>query len=83
MQESHLILFAVSRPFEPFRIYVADGRTLEVRHPEMVMVAEYGLSVWIFCEQGQIEAVDGNLITGLRTLGSVDPEEFAGVRVEE
>jgi hypothetical protein len=27
-----------TRPFQPFRIYVSDGRTYEIRHPEMVMV---------------------------------------------
>lgn len=28
------------RPFEPFRICLADGRSLAVRHPEMVAVGK-------------------------------------------
>jgi len=32
--------FLRKRPFEPFRIYLSDGTTYEVRHPDLVMVAE-------------------------------------------
>jgi len=32
------LLFALrERPFRPFRISLADGRTLDVHHPEMVI----------------------------------------------
>ena len=30
----------LKRPFEPFRIRLADGRSLAVRHPEMVAVGK-------------------------------------------
>jgi hypothetical protein len=27
-----------ARPFEPFRIFLSDGKTYDIRHPEMCMV---------------------------------------------
>jgi hypothetical protein len=30
--------FVWRRPFQPFRLTLTDGRTYEVRHPEMAMV---------------------------------------------
>ena len=76
MQASHLILFAVSRPFEPFRIYIADGRVIDVNHPEMVLVAEHGLGLWLLYAGGQVEVLGAETITGLRTLRPVDAHHF-------
>ena len=28
------------RPFEPFRVYMTDGRTFDIRYPEMNLVGE-------------------------------------------
>jgi hypothetical protein len=28
------------RPFEPFRVYLTDGRTFDIRYPEMNLVGE-------------------------------------------
>ena len=33
------------KPFQPFRITLTDGRTLDVRHPELVMVGFTALVV--------------------------------------
>ena len=35
------------RPFEPFRLEVADGTTYDVRHPELVMVGLGALIIGI------------------------------------
>ncbi len=35
------------RPFEPFRIQVADGTTYDVRHPELVLVGLSALNIGI------------------------------------
>ena len=32
-----------SRPFQPFRIYLSDGATYEVRHPEMLLLGRRSL----------------------------------------
>ncbi len=76
MQPAHLIIFAVSKPFEPFRAYVADGREIDVNHPETVLVAEHGLGLWLLHASGEVEMLAGETITGLRTLHSVDPHQF-------
>jgi hypothetical protein len=34
-----------ARPFVPFRLYMADGRTFDVRHPEFVLVGRRGNAV--------------------------------------
>jgi hypothetical protein len=33
------------RPFQPFRIYVTDGRSYDIRHPDMVMVSRHYLII--------------------------------------
>ena len=38
MRREQLIEALQVRPFRPFRLYVSDGGTLDVRHPEMLMV---------------------------------------------
>jgi hypothetical protein len=78
MRASEVLLFTESRPFEPFRVYVADGRQLEARHPEMVMAGLHALVLWVLHESGEVEVVDAELVTSLKTLGRVDPREFMG-----
>jgi hypothetical protein len=78
MQAAEVLLFTESRPFEPFRIYVADGRQIEARHPEVVTAGKYALTLWVLHDGGEIEAVDAELVTSLKTLGKVDPAEFMG-----
>jgi hypothetical protein len=48
------------RPFEPFRIVIADGPTYEVRHPELVMVGLRSASVGWPAQSvaGAVERVD-------------------------
>lgn len=35
------------RPFEPLRLYVADGTTYDIRHPEQCMVGLYSTVVGV------------------------------------
>ncbi len=35
------------KPFQPFRVIVTDGRTFEVRHPEMNLVAQSYVKIGI------------------------------------
>lgn len=37
MAPEELLTALRERPFQPFRLSLTDGRTLEVRHPEMVL----------------------------------------------
>lgn len=35
------------RPFEPFRIFMSDGETFDVRHPDLCMVARTTIYVGV------------------------------------
>lgn len=38
MLPADILNLARQQPFAPFRLYLADGRTMEVRHPDMILV---------------------------------------------
>jgi hypothetical protein len=40
MTAEELIELLEERPFRPLRLHLDDGRTREIRHPEMAIVAE-------------------------------------------
>ena len=37
--------FLQKKPFQPFRLTLTDGRTYEVRHPEMAMVGRSAVAI--------------------------------------
>ena len=82
MQSSQLAPFTDARPFEAFTIFVAEGRTIDVQHPEMVMMGDYALGIWILHPDGQLELIDAALITAIRTVHAVDPHNFTGPQPE-
>jgi hypothetical protein len=46
MPAREIIDIVFAEPFRPFRIHVASGRTLEVRHPEFVQMGRSILTVY-------------------------------------
>ena len=61
-----------ARPFSPFEIHMADGRSLTVPHPEMLMVLPPGRTIMVAKGEEDYEVVDLLLVTSLerRTNGS-------------
>jgi hypothetical protein len=55
-----------ARPFQPFDIHLADGRTLPVEHPEMLAAAPPGRTIGVACPDGTIEIVDLLLVASLK-----------------
>ena len=53
------------RPFEPFRVLVADGRSYDVRHPERLASLRTGRMVSIATDGGFV-ILDLPLLTGLK-----------------
>jgi hypothetical protein len=53
-------------PFEPFDVYLADGRSIEVRHPELVLITPGGRTICIASSDDAIEIVDLLLVTSLK-----------------
>jgi hypothetical protein len=39
MRRNELLEVLTSQPFQPFRIYVSDGATYVIRHPDLVWVS--------------------------------------------
>jgi hypothetical protein len=52
------------RPFEPFRLHVADGKSYDVRHPERMASLRSGRMVSIATDEGFV-ILDLLLVTGL------------------
>jgi hypothetical protein len=58
--------FHQARPFQPFDIYLADGRTLPVEHPEFLAVSPPGRTIGVGRDDGTIEVIDLLLVTSLK-----------------
>lgn len=55
-----------ARPFQPFDIYLADGRTLPVDHPEFLSQTPNGRTIAVGREDNTTEIVDLLLVTSLK-----------------
>ena len=55
------------RPFEPFRLLVADGRSYDVKHPERLASLRSGRMISVATNEGFV-ILDLLLITGLEKL---------------
>ena len=55
MRREELIEAIHSAPFRPFRLFLSDGRTFDIRHPEMLMVGRHSATVGVH-ENGGPEA---------------------------
>lgn len=52
MRAEDLLEFHRRRPFVPYRIYVTDGQTYEVRHPDQVIVLRSRIVIGLGGENG-------------------------------
>ena len=66
MTIEQLILMHQARPFQPFDIFLADGRSLPVEHPEFLSRSPTGRHHRSGCADGTIEVVDLLLVTSLK-----------------
>ena len=47
MRPDDVLQLLRARPFEPFRIFMSDGKQYEVRHPEMAIVTRSTVHVGV------------------------------------
>jgi hypothetical protein len=66
MTLEQLRAFHQARPFQPFDIYLADGRSLSVEHPEFLVIPPTGRTIGVGLANGVIEIVDVLLVTSLK-----------------
>jgi hypothetical protein len=55
-----------ARPFQAFDIYLADGRSIPVEHPEVLAIPPPGRTIGVGLADGTIEIVDLLLVTSLK-----------------
>lgn len=46
MTAQNVLGYVKAEPFRPFRVHMASGRTVDVRHPEMVKVLKSNLLIF-------------------------------------
>ena len=79
MTAEYLIRFVMQRPFEPFTLTLADGRELQIAHPEFAQLGEFAAVVTVVLPTDQIEVVDTSLIVSIRTIYATDPAAWTGI----
>lgn len=57
----------LARPFQPFDVFLADGRSLPVEHPEFLAQSPTGRTIMVGLIDGTHEIVDLLLVTSLKT----------------
>jgi len=68
-----------ARPFRPYIIQLADGRSLRVDHPEFVAHRPQGRTIAVAVSDNVIEAIDLLLVVSLRHAnGAARPRKHRG-----
>lgn len=55
-----------ARPFQPFDMHLADGRTITVEHPELLMQTPTGRTIAVATQDDAIEIIDLLLVVSLK-----------------
>ncbi|HXE53696.1 MAG TPA: hypothetical protein VN541_11800 [Tepidisphaeraceae bacterium] len=76
MNTAQLTPFFMREPFQAFVLYLADGRSIEIRHPDFASFERAGVTIWVFHKDGELELIDPNLIVSIRTAGPADLDQF-------
>ncbi|MFO0973579.1 MAG: hypothetical protein U1A27_09095 [Phycisphaerae bacterium] len=59
--------FLKAQPFVPSELHLADGRTVAIRHPEVVAHTAGGRKVFVALDDKNFELIDLLLVTSGRT----------------
>ena len=55
-----------ARPFQPFIIYIADGRAIKVSHPEAMAISPGGRTAVVLHKDATFDIIDLLLVTSLQ-----------------
>jgi len=64
-----------TEPFQPFSLHLADGRRLEVPHPEFIASAPKGRTVIVFGEGDSFSIIDLLLVTRIEVNPADTPKQ--------
>ena len=62
MRPEDIRQFLLRRPFQPFRLTLTDGRTYDIRHPELAMVGRSTVAIGVPAPE-ESEPVYDRLVT--------------------
>ena len=64
-----------AQPFRPYRIHMADGRSLDVHHPDFVARSPTGRTIVVYKLDDTSEIVDLLLVASLEVLNGQSQSE--------
>ena len=67
-----------AQPFGPYRIHMADGRSLDVQHPDFVARSPTGRTIVVYKPDDTSEIVDLLLVTSLEVLNGQPAQKRTG-----
>jgi hypothetical protein len=70
--------FLQHKPFQPFRLTLTDGRTYDVRHPEMAMVGRSAVAIGLPAKNDPRPVFDRLVTVSLLHIMQVEPSEMQG-----
>jgi len=77
MRPEDIRAFLTKKPFQSFRITLTDGRTYEVRHPELAMVGRSTVVVGLPAADDPEPVFDRFTWVSLLHIMQVEPIEYA------
>lgn len=78
MTVEQLLALQRAEPFQPYRIHLADGRNIDVHHPEFVARAPTGRAIIVYKPDDLFEIVDLLLVVSLEVLNGQSTPKRAG-----
>lgn len=57
-----------AQPFQPFRIHMADGRSVDVNHPDFLSRSPAGRTIVVHQRDETFEIIDMLLVASIETL---------------
>lgn len=70
--------FLQHKPFQPFRLTLTDGRTYEIRHPELAMVGRSAVAIGVPAPNDPQPVYDHLVTVSLLHIMQVESSEIQG-----
>lgn len=68
MSSEQLLKLIQAQPFQPFRIHMANGRTLDIHHRDFILRAPSGRTAAVVAGDDSFEIIDLGLVTSLEVV---------------
>jgi hypothetical protein len=77
MDPNEILALVRKRPFEPFGIRLHDGRVIEVRHPDVIVVGRRSIFVGLYTSDNGGGPVDDWVLISPIAIASLHPLQAA------